>query len=225
MRVAIVGAGALGSLFGGILSQHDHEVWLYNPSNIEHIEAIKSAGLVIETADGELHVEPHATTRVDEIPLPVDLVGIFVKTYNTELALNAAMSLIGSESWVLSLQNGVGSEEVISKLLDWGLILRGVTAQGATYLAPGRVRWGGRGPTRVCALTELTAEQGDALRNLCSNFADADWDCEIVNDIESLLWEKLIVNAGINPLTALFDVLNGELSSRGPRCGAKAWHC
>jgi len=210
MKIAIVGAGALGSLFGGLLAKAGHKVWLYNPSNIEHVRAVKAEGLRIETADGQkLHVELPATERMEEVPKPVDLVGIFVKAYRTEEALRQARALIGEATWLLSLQNGVGFEELL--LESAPLVLRGTTAQGATLLAPGRIRWAGRGPTRIGPLIPPKAEAEKLISEIISALNTSGIEAHYEQDIRKALFEKLLVNAAINPLTALFDVPNGEL--------------
>lgn len=214
MNIAIIGAGALGSLFGGLLARAGHDVGLYNPSNVEHIRAIQAQGLILETPEGEtLRVRVLATTSLDEIPKPVDLVGIFVKAYSTQKALEQAEPLIDGRTWVLSLQNGVGVEEHLLKYAPKGRALRGVTAQGATLAAPGRVKWAGRGPTRLGpleleALDERTCRE---LEQIVQRLDDAGLDAQYEPDVERALWEKLLVNVAINPLTALTGVPNGRL--------------
>ncbi len=214
MNIAIIGAGALGSLFGGLLARTGHRVWLYNPSNVEHIQAIQSQGLFIEAPEGKaFRIKVPATTRIEEIPRPVELVGIFVKAYNTQEALEQAKPLIGERTWVLSLQNGVGVEEHLLKYAPKGRALRGVTAQGATLAAPGRVKWAGRGPTRLGpleleALDERTCRE---LEQIVQRLDDAGLDAQYEPDVERALWEKLLVNVAINPLTALTGVPNGRL--------------
>jgi 2-dehydropantoate 2-reductase len=214
VNIAIIGAGALGSLFGGLLARTGQTVWLYNPSNVEHIQAIRSQGLLIETLKGDTFcVQVPATPRIEEIPKPVQLVGVFVKAYNTQEALEQVRPLIGEHTWVLSLQNGVGVEELLLKYAPKGRALRGVTAQGATLAAPGRVKWAGRGPTRLGPLEPeaLDARTRRELEQIVQLLDDAGLDAQYEPDVERVLWEKLLVNVAINPLTALTGVPNGRL--------------
>ena len=212
MRIAIIGAGALGSLVGGLLARAGHDVWLYNPSNVEHVRAIRSRGLFLETLQGETWKIPVSVTdRVEEIPAPPDLVGIFVKAYRTEEALRRAAPLIAEGTWLLSLQNGIGFEELLERYAP-GRVLRGTTAQGATLVEPGRVRWAGRGPTRIGLWGSRTPkEPPQRAQEIVRALAEAGLEASYEPRIERALWEKLLINAAINPLTALFEVPNGAL--------------
>ena len=212
MRIAIVGAGALGSLVGGLLARAGHDVWLYNPSNVEHVRAIRSRGLCIEPPEGEVfsvHIE--ATGNAEEIPRSPDLVGVFVKAYRTEEALRRVAPLLSEDTWLLSLQNGLGFEDVLVQYAP-GRVLRGITAQGATLLEPGRVRWAGRGPTRIGPWGYPSSpEPSQRAQEVVQAFDEAGLEASYEPSIKRALWEKLLVNAAINPLTALLDVPNGAL--------------
>lgn len=212
MKIAVIGAGALGSLVGGLLARAGHDVWLYNPSNVEHVRAVRSQGLCIETPEGEAFSVPvEATASVEEIPQPQDLVGIFVKAYRTEEALRRAAHLLSEETWLLSLQNGLGFEDMLVHYAP-GRVLRGVTAQGATLVEPGKVRWAGRGPTRIGLWgSPSPQEPPQRVREIVQALDEAGLEASYEPRIERALWEKLLVNAAINPLTALLDVPNGAL--------------
>jgi 2-dehydropantoate 2-reductase len=212
MRIVIVGAGALGSLFGGLLARAGQDVRLYNPSNVEHIRAIQASGLSIETPEGErLRIQIPAAERIGEIPTPVDLVGVFVKAHRTEEALQQARPLISRETWLLSLQNGIGVEEILKGYAPRGRVLRGVTTQGAALIEPGVVSWAGRGPTLLGPLTPTDSTARREIDMIIRALCAAGLEAQDEPDIEKALWEKLLVNAAINPLTALFDVPNGQL--------------
>jgi 2-dehydropantoate 2-reductase len=207
LRICIVGAGALGSLFGGLLARAGASVWLYNPSNVAHVQAIQSAGLRIERDAESWHVPVPATTTPEALA-EADLVGIFVKAHQTARAMEQIAPLLSPRSWVLSLQNGIGMEREILQFVPAERFLRGVTAQGATLLAPGRVRWAGVGPTRLGRWRgPLTPE----IEGILGLLRKAQIETEYSEEIERLLWEKILINCAINPLTALFDQPNGSI--------------
>ncbi len=207
MKVFIVGAGALGSLFGGLLARAGAQVHLYTPSNVEHIRAIQSEGLLIERENAPLRVAVHATTTPDSLA-EAQLVGIFVKAHQTAQAMEQIAPGLRRQTWVLSLQNGIGIEEEILKFVPKERFLRGVTAQGATFLGPGRVRWAGVGPTR---LGRWQGPLVPEIEQIITLFRCAEIETEYSEEIERLLWEKLIINCAINPLTALLDRPNGTI--------------
>lgn len=209
MRIAVVGAGAMGSLFGGLLAQGGSDVWLFDPIATDHIRAINDAGLVIESDGTETRTSPHATTRIEDVG-PADLVVLFVKAPFTERALEGALPAIESDrTWVLSLQNGAGIRDVMRRHVDPSRLLRGTTAHGATFLKPGQIRHAGSGPTRIGPVVEDS--DGAFVSRVVETFNRAGIEAERVDDIEKLIWHKLLVNVGINALTALFRVPNGRL--------------
>lgn len=211
MTIVIVGAGALGSLFGALLAQSGRSVWLYNPSFVEHIAAVRDRGSVtVRTAAGDLDVPINATTDVDEIEEPIGLALVTVKTYDTADAARTIAPLITGNALVLSLQNGVGVEATLASHVPERRILRGVTAQGANIVEPGRVRWAGDGPTVIGAYRPAW-QHTDVMDSIVEMFDDAGIDTELVDDIEPHVYGKLLVNAVVNPLTAMFDVPNGDL--------------
>src|SRR4030043_744614 len=147
MKTVIMGAGAMGSLFGGLLALGGEEVWLVDIWK-EHIDTIRSKGLVLEENGKAQPVPIHATTEVASVG-KADLVLIFVKTYHTEKAVSNAQALQKESTVFLTLQNGLGNEEIICQHIDRKKVLLGVTGQGATLLGPGHILHGGMGKTYV----------------------------------------------------------------------------
>ena len=116
MKTAVLGAGAMGSLFGGLLALSGEDVWLVDIWK-EHIDTIRSQGLAIEEKEGTRAVKIHATADVASVG-KADLVLIFVKTYHTEKAVSDALVLQKEDTVFLTLQNGLGNEEVICRQVD-----------------------------------------------------------------------------------------------------------
>jgi 2-dehydropantoate 2-reductase len=211
MRITIVGAGAMGSLFGGRLSRVA-DVCLLDPWN-EHVAAIRRDGLLVEEPSGELVVALSATTDPDEVG-PTDLAIIFVKSHRTDWASELASRFLKPSGLALTLQNGLGNRDTIASILGEQRAWQGVTAHGATLLGPGHVRHAGQGLTHV----EDRPELGERIQEIASLFGRAGIETQVSPDVNSLLWGKLVINAGINALTALLRVRNGVLGERaGPR--------
>lgn len=151
MKIGLLGCGAMGSLYGGYLSKA-HEVYVCDVWK-EHIEAIKANGIRLDEPEGETAVftPKFATTDPSEIG-PVDIMIVFVKYMMLEDALRNAKSMIGENTIVLSLQNGIGNYDEIAKVVPEEQICCGTTAHGCTFLEPGHVRHTGRGVTNVGTL-------------------------------------------------------------------------
>lgn len=247
MEIAVVGAGAMGSLFGGRLAA-GNDVTLVN-RGAEHVAAINERGLIIVDDTGEDSVSgddddsstddrPSAadgvSVRTETVDVPattnpadvgtVDLLVLFVKSHQTAAAMADAAPLIGPETAVLTLQNGLGNAETIAERVPEARVLAGVTTHGAIRETPGRVRHTGAGDTtlgRYFDGDETARDEGgrladERLRAIADRFTAAGLPTEIVDDAPTLLWEKALVNAGINAPTALARVTNGQLSDTGP---------
>ena len=206
MKIVVVGAGAMGSLYGGLLASAGEEVWLVDIWR-EHIEAIQARGLTIEE-QGRLRTIPvHATTDTAS-PGKADLVLIFVKTYHTEKAVADSLALQKENTVFLSLQNGLGNEEVLCKQVDRKRVLLGVTHHGATVLGPGKIRHAGRGKTYLGELDQKVTNRANGIAQI---FRKAGIETEVSADIYRLIWGKLLINIGINALAALTGLKNGQL--------------
>jgi len=206
MKTVVMGAGAMGSLLGGLLTLSGEEVWLVDIWK-EHIDALRSNGLSIED-QGEIRtVRVNATEEVTSVG-KADLVLFFVKTYHTEKAVSDALVLQKENTIFLTLQNGLGNEEVICQQIDRKKVLLGVTNHGATFLGPGRIRHAGRGKTSV---GELDGEMTDRVAQIAQVFRKAEIETEASVNIHDLIWAKLFVNIGMNALTALTGFKNGQL--------------
>lgn len=207
MKVAVVGAGAMGSLFGGYLCAAGHEVWLVD-TWAEHIAAIREAGLrIVEPSGEEKVVRPHAVADAGVVG-PCELVLVFVKSYHTAEVAGALGPLLGPGTVVLTLQNGLGNVDVLAEKVPRSMLLAGTTGQGANVLGPGRIHHAGSGET---VLGELEGAITERLQRLVGVFDGAGLPASASTNVQGLIWTKLLVNVAINPLTAILRVRNGEL--------------
>ncbi len=195
MDIVVFGAGSLGSLIGGLLAR-THDVTLVGRA--DHVSRIREDGLRI-TGLVEDHITPRATT--DGTGLHADLALVTVKSFDTEAAARALET--GSFDVVCSLQNGMGNEAVLSPV---STILAGTATYGARLEQPGTVACTGLGAVTIGAPnggpSPAATRVGDA-------FGDAGLDVTVETDMPQRLWEKLAINAGINPVTALAEIENG----------------
>ena len=207
MKISIIGSGAMGSLFGGGLSRVGHEVVLYDVYR-EHVEAVNANGLAIEdAASGAVTVaHPRASTDPGAVT-GSDVLVIFVKSTTTEQAAAQFSGLAGRNTIVLTLQNGLGNEAILRKHFGDSRTAAGVTSQGATFLGPGRIRHAGKGPTHMSMADGMNGK----LTPFAEALSSAGFETHLENDVASLVWSKLVINVGINALTALTGRQNGRL--------------
>ena len=206
MKIVMIGPGAMGSLFGGLLTRAGEDIWLVGYKK-EQVETICSAGLTLEEREGSQIIPMKATPDITSVG-KADLVIFFVKTYDTEKAVSDSLALEKEGTIFLTLQNGLGNEEVICKKIDRKKVMLGVTGQGATLLQPGRVRHAGWGKTFI---GELDHRITDRAKRFAQMFHKAGIETEASPNIHDQVWGKLLVNAGINALTALTGFKNGQL--------------
>lgn len=206
MKIAVMGAGAMGSLFGGLLAEAGEDVTLIDVWK-EHVNALNARGLRITGISGERTIEVNSTTDPSKVG-QVDLIIIFVKSYDTAEAARDALPMASNETVFLSLQNGLGNIDKIAEAAGRKRIIRGVTAQGSTMMGPGEIYHAGQGPTVIGEPDETSTER---VERIAKAFKHAGIQTKISSNIMGALWSKVLVNVGINPLTALTGLRNGEL--------------
>ena len=207
MRIGIIGAGAMGSLFAYLLCQAGYGPWLLDECQ-EKVDKIKTDGLTVEGVTGEHHISClNITSRPEEIGI-VDLLIVFVKAYDTEKAIQRAVSMIGDGTLVLTLQNGLNNLEKITDITGKSQAIGGITAHGATRLGHAHIRHAGIGETVVGS---LKCERTKELSKIKEILDSSGIQTSITDDVEGTIWSKLIINAAINPLTALTRLNNGEI--------------
>lgn len=211
-HVAVLGAGAIGSLYGGLLAIEGCRVVLIS-TRPDHVEAVRTRGLILETKEQELCIRNLAavgTARelLEQDQTPVDLLLICVKSVVTAEAIAGAACLVGENTTVLTLQNGLGNVEALCKAVPPRAVMAGVAYSGSTFLEPGRIREAGRGKT---ILGELDGSLSPKLLHLRDRLNAAGLPAETSTNVHNLLWTKLMANVGINALAALTELKNGEL--------------
>lgn len=196
----------MGALFGGLLAKSGRRVCMvdYRP---ERAQKIRDQGLVIESARGREQIKVEATADASGAEI-FDLVMIWVKAYDTEQAAADVIPLVGEESVVLTLQNGLGNVEKLSERFGKEKVIGGTTGQGATLLGPGRVRHAGVGET---VIAEPSGAITPRLQQIAEILNQAGIETEVSDDLTGLIWTKLVVSCGINALGAITRLRNGEL--------------
>ena len=209
MHILILGAGALGTLFGARLYQNNFRVSLLS-KNREHIQKIQNQGLILEEMDGrEKLFSLPAYAHPNELPSSPDLVLVLVKSYHTSQAVYGIKDYSHAGTIFLSLQNGIGNLENIEKHTPPENILLGTTAQGATFLEPGKIRHGGAGPTIIGSPRENSLQNSEDIVDI---FSQSGLDSKSTSNILDVVWQKLLVNVGINAITALLEINNGWIT-------------
>jgi 2-dehydropantoate 2-reductase len=206
MKTAVIGAGAMGSLFGGLLTESGVAVWLLDIWEA-HINRLNQSGLTIEREGVTRVVRPKAVTDPQSIG-KVDLVIVFVKATHTAAAARTAAGLVRPDGLVLTLQNGMGNADVLGQAVETGKVLAGTTSHGATMLGPGRVRHAGIGPTQIGL---WAAGDPAPAQKVARILTDAGIETEVTDDIHARVWHKLFINVGINAITALTGICNGQI--------------
>jgi 2-dehydropantoate 2-reductase len=204
MNIVVYGAGAIGSLFGGLLSKKNNVILI---GRKPHVYAIKKNGLIIQ-GKTKLNIEIPADVSIDDFSLIPDLLILTVKSYDTENAIKEAKPFIKSDTVVMSLQNGLDNIEKIEKHIIKENIIVGITTNGAVFSKPGIIVHTGIGKT---TLGELTCEKTKRITKIVDTFNKSGVKTTINNDILSEIWIKAIINSSINPLSTLIECKNGYL--------------
>ncbi|MEG0339615.1 MAG: 2-dehydropantoate 2-reductase [Oscillospiraceae bacterium] len=212
MKIAIIGAGAMGGLFSAYLSTKN-EVTVIDV-NKELIDKLNKSGLSVEEADGKSSIyRPNATADASNMEA-VDLIILFVKSMYSESALYNNRNIIDKNTFLLTLQNGSGHEAVLSKFCDNEHIVIGTTQHNAAITALGAIRHGGSGKTVIGCLS------GDSVRvkHIADVFSSCNIPCVYSDEVQKMIWDKLFTNVCVSALTGALQVPMGYIAEN-----ANAW--
>jgi len=201
----------MGSLFGARLTVAGHAVTLVDVWE-EHVRAMNEDGLRVATAETDERIDVTATTDPSTVA-PPDLLVVFVKSIHTGEALAGAESILGPGVDVLTLQNGLGNAEEIAEFVPRERVIAGVTTHGATLEGPGHVFQAGSGPTTI---GRYFLDNDERVRTVAEVLTDAGFETSVSGEIRDAVWEKVLVNVGVNAPTALARVENGLLAETDP---------
>jgi 2-dehydropantoate 2-reductase len=201
MKIAIVGCGAMGSVYAALLGAAGHEVWAIDAWR-EHVEAMRSQGLRLEGASGDRTVRLNATTQAAEAG-PCDLVIIATKAMHVEAAAESVRALLGPDTLVLSIQNGLGGPDTAARVLGRERLLVGVVGGfGASMRGPGHAHHNG---WELVRLGELSGPVTPRLEKVAEVWRSGGFKVKCFDDIGQLVWEKLICNVCFSGTCALTE--------------------
>ena len=203
--VLIVGTGALASLFAARLAAKEISITMLGTWR-EGLAALRQHGVMLVHPDGSQKSFPVFATDDPKECKGAKNALVLVKSWQTKRAAGQLAKCLAKDGVALTLQNGLGNQEALAKECGEARVALGVTTTGATLLSSGRVRPGGEGVISIGAHPRV-----EPLVNL---LREAGFNVEVLNDVDTLIWGKLVINAAINPMTALLRVPNGELLMR-----------
>jgi 2-dehydropantoate 2-reductase len=201
VKIAIVGCGAMGSVYAGLFASAGHEVWAIDRW-AEHVEAMKKNGLRLEGKSGDRTVKVNATTETKDAGL-CDLVVLATKAMHVAPAAESVKVLLGKNTPVLSIQNGLGGPDAAAEILGRERVMVGVVGGfGASMKAPGHAHHNGM---ELVRLGEFGGPITPRLKKVEETWSGAGFKVKVFDDIDQLVWEKLICNCAYSGPCALAD--------------------
>ena len=207
MKIAFLGAGALGCAIGSALTEGGHETWLVDRF-ADHVEAMSRNGLKVDDERGTRRVKVRSTMDPAEVG-PVDLVIVLVKSFHTDTAMRGALDLVGPETVVLSLQNGLGHEDVLSEIVGRERVIAGKTYVGGVLRAPGHIQSGVTG--KLTIIGELDGQITSRARAIAEAFNRAGLTTTVSDNILGTMWDKLLINVATGAITGITGLTYGQL--------------
>lgn len=207
MSIVVVGPGAIGCLFAALLVRCGRKVVLLD-RRVQRAQLLARSGLRVDTDSSSFTCSLPVLPAAPGDASPASLVLLCTKAYDTVAAAQAAEGFVGPGTLVLSLQNGIGNAEQLEKILPGAHIACAVTRTGSTLLGPGHIRQFG---VASMALAPHANDDAALTQEICEDLSSAGIDASFCEDAQSLVWSKAVVNAGINPVTALGGFPNGAI--------------
>ncbi|RMG90424.1 MAG: 2-dehydropantoate 2-reductase [Chloroflexi bacterium] len=206
MKIGIIGIGAMGSLFAARLHGLADVMMLGHWA--AQITAVRQHGLTLIHPDGHQTHHPIPITSNPTDIHNANFVFVLVKSHQTEQAAQLALQILAPDGLAVTLQNGLGNWEKLTTVLGKERVTLGVTTEGATIVAPGTVRHAGHGVTHLATRPEIATR----VTTLAQLLTHAGFETHLSENVDGLVWGKLAINAGINPITAVLRVPNGHLA-------------
>ena len=209
MKIAIIGCGAMGSVYAALLADSGNDVWAIDTWE-EHISAIRSNGLRVEGASGDRTVSMNATTNASDAG-ECELIIVATKASGVPAAAVAAKSIAGPNSIILTIQNGLGAAERIAESIDTNQVMIGVVGGfGASMKAPGHAHHNGMQLVRI---GEMNGGVSDRLEKVVSAWGNAGFTAKGYPDIHQMIWEKFICNVTYSGPCALMNATIGQVQA------------
>lgn len=206
MKIAVIGAGAMGSIYGCHLSKHN-EVYLIDTKK-ELIDKVNQDGVILQENGEDITYHPIGACDASKIG-KVDLIILFVKSLFSRAALNSNKELIGENTYIMTLQNGGGHEDLLAEFVPKERVIIGTTEDNGAMLDLGYVRHGGNGKTNIGMLTE---DSDGFLIKLKDTFNECGFITVIHKNIHELIWAKLFTNVSLSVLTGILQVKIGFIA-------------
>jgi 2-dehydropantoate 2-reductase len=207
MKIGIVGSGAMGSVYGALLADAGNELWMLDRWR-EHVEAMRAQGLRCEGASGDRTVRVNATTEAAAAG-PCELVIVATKVMDIEAAVRAAMPMIGADTLVLAIQNGLGNVERLQRVLGAENLLFGIAGGfGAEIVAPGHVHHNGM---EAINLAELEGGITARLERVAGCWRAAGFTVNVYADLWPVVWSKLVANVALSAICTVTGMRAGQV--------------
>ena len=207
MKIYFLGAGALGCAIGGSLAAAGSDVTFIDRYQA-HVDAINRDGLLMQDGESERVVRVKAATDCKGLA-PADLVIVLVKSFHTRDAIQSALSIVGERTAVMSLQNGLGHEDILADVVGGSHVLAGKTYVGGVLFGPGRIIAGTRGKRTI--IGELDGSVSERARAIAAEFERAELPTTVSDNIVGTMWDKLLINVSTGALSGITGLPYGDL--------------